>query len=62
MLEAKYCVLSFPHLNKHYVLRVADEITEDVIMDICGMKLTASMTSITDSFDEALTVYNNLKN
>jgi hypothetical protein len=61
MLKDKYCIMSFPELQKHYVLRVADNETCDIVIDICGLKLTASMNSITDSYDEAVVVYNNIK-
>lgn len=60
MLSDKFCILSFPSKGKHYVLRTAD--TDDsIILNIDGVTIGASLTSINDSYDEANKVFNNLK-
>lgn len=62
MLESKYCILSIPLINKHYVLRTSFEVDDlECILNINGMKANASLTAIADSYDEAVIIYNNLK-
>ena len=62
MLESKYCIISVPITNKHYVLRTSFEVDElECVLNINGIKLNASLISIADSYDEAVKIYNNLK-
>jgi hypothetical protein len=62
MLENKYCIISVPLTNKHYVVRTSFEVTDlECILNINGMKANASLVAIADSYNEAVVIYNNLK-
>jgi hypothetical protein len=60
MLSDKYCILSFPNKGKHYVLRSAES-NEEILLKVDGVEINSSLVSIVDSYDEATTIYNNLK-
>lgn len=62
MLESKYCIISVPIINKHYVVRTSFEANDlECILSINGMKANASLVAIADSYEEAEKIYNNLK-
>lgn len=60
MLTNKYCILSFPNKEKHYVLRTSES-EDEIMMRIDGMFISSSLISINDSYEEAQEVLKNLK-
>lgn len=62
MLKNKYSIVSMPAVGKHYVIRTAfDSDNIGTLLNLNGLKTVASLTAITDTYEEAETVYNNLK-
>jgi hypothetical protein len=60
MLRDKYCILSFPNKDKHYVLRTSDS-DEEILLKVDGVEINSSLVSITDSYTEATQIYKNIR-
>lgn len=60
MLKDKYCILSFPNKDKHYVLRTSES-GEDILLKVGNVAINTSIVSINDSYNEASSVFTNLK-
>ena len=60
MLNDMYCILSFPVKEKHYVLRTSKS-ERDILLRVDEFCINSSIISITDSYEEAVKVYNNIK-
>lgn len=57
-MNKKLVIVSKPDINKHFIIKSNDTEEITLIGDVC---INGSISGIGNTYEEALTIYNNLK-